>query len=54
MKKVTEWCPFCENEVRIKAIPCVIQTCPKCGKPIRACSLCDMDTVDCTKCEEEK
>lgn len=53
MKKVTEWCPFCDNEVKINAIPCVAQKCPKCGSTIRACCLCDHDNCDCVKCEEE-
>ena len=53
MKKVIEWCSFCENEVKINAVPCVVQKCPRCGKPIKACCMCDPDTCDCTKCERE-
>lgn len=50
---VVEWCPFCEQEVRIEAIPHVKQHCPNCGKPIRACSLCDCDNCDCDDCERK-
>lgn len=50
MKKITEWCSHCGNEVEIDAIKYVKQKCPICGKTIKACCLCDMDEVDCTKC----
>ena len=46
MKKVIEWCSHCEKEVKINAIKCVAQTCPNCGKTIRACCLCDWDTCN--------
>ena len=52
MKKVIEWCSECDTEVKIKAIPFVLQKCPNCGAPIRACCLCDPDTCDCVKCEK--
>lgn len=46
---VTELCPNCEEEVKLKAI-FKVQICPNCGKPIKPCALCDMDKVDCSKC----
>ena len=46
---VTEWCPNCEEEAKLKAI-FKVQICPNCGKPIKPCALCDMDKVDCSKC----
>lgn len=52
MKKIVEWCSECEAEVKIKAIPYVLQKCPNCGAPIRACCLCNPDTCDCEKCEK--
>ena len=50
MKMVTELCPYCDEEVKIKAIKCELQKCPNCGKPIRACCLCDFDECDCEEC----
>lgn len=50
---VYEMCPYCEEEVELKAVPKKMQICPKCGMMIRACSMCDMDTVDCNKCGVE-
>lgn len=43
-----EWCPYCECEVIIKGDCTIKQTCPTCGKPIIACSVCD--TKNCTNC----
>lgn len=43
-----EWCPYCEDEVIIKADCQNIQTCPTCGKPIMACAVCDKK--DCNNC----
>lgn len=45
-------CPWCDHEVMLQAIY-KIQQCPNCKRPIIPCSLCDMDKVDCTKCELE-
>lgn len=44
-----EWCPYCECEVIIKADCNIIQTCPTCGKPIIACSMCEKR--NCSKCK---
>ena len=52
-KTVTEWCPFCEQEVELKAIKYIPQKCPNCGKLIKACSLCDTDKENCTACEKK-
>ena len=49
-KDVYEMCPECETEVKLKA-EFKVQTCPNCGKPIKPCAMCDMDKVDCSKCE---
>ena len=53
MKKIAEWCPFCEQEVEIDAIKFATQACPNCGKPIRACSLCDHNKCNCSTCERK-
>ena len=50
---VTELCPFCEEEVELKAIKYIPQKCPNCGKLIKACSLCDLNKVNCTACEKK-
>lgn len=52
--KVTELCPYCEEEVKLEAIKYKLQECPNCHKKIRACSLCDCDTCDCSKCEKQE
>lgn len=44
-----EWCPFCEDEVELKA-EFKIQICPNCGRPIIPCSICDMERTPCFKC----
>ena len=45
-----EYCPYCENEVELKA-ELKAQKCPQCGKWITPCSLC----MECkTKCKLEK
>ena len=49
--KVWELCPHCEEEVELEAVKCVLQKCPNCGRMIRACSMCDPDKCDCSKCE---
>lgn len=53
MAKVTELCPYCDQEIKLEPRMHVLQRCPKCGAPIRACSLCDCDIVDCDKCEKK-
>ena len=52
-KMVTEWCPFCEEEVEIKA-QMRVQKCPNCGENIIPCCLCDMDKADCANCKLAK
>ena len=52
-EKTTEWCPNCECEVEIDAVPFIEQRCPKCGAPIKACSACDNDICDCNACERK-
>ena len=47
-KEIYEWCPYCEDEVIIKADCTITQVCPTCGKPIIACSMCE--TRDCNNC----
>lgn len=44
-----EWCPYCTDEVVIKADCTIVQKCPTCGKPIVACSVCE--TMDCKNCK---
>ena len=46
--KITEWCGYCENEVKID--DCGVSVCPICGEKILPCSQCDMDKVDCNNC----
>ncbi len=46
---ITEMCPHCEEEVEIKQTISK-QNCPKCGKPILPCSMCDMEETECQKC----
>ena len=50
--KITEFCPFCENEVELDNVKYIEQECPVCHKKIRACSLCDCDKEDCSKCKD--
>lgn len=50
MKKIQEWCSNCCQEVTIDA-EFKEQVCPNCGEIILPCSLCDMDTVECSKCK---
>lgn len=50
---MTEYCPNCDREVKIKSILYITQRCPRCGGPIKACSLCDCDIVDCAKCAKK-
>jgi Zn ribbon nucleic-acid-binding protein len=47
-----ELCPHCSHEnnfVWIEGTSRVIK-CKECGEEMLLCSLCDMDTVDCSKC----
>lgn len=46
MKKVIEYCPFCEDEVELDAV-LTIQTCPNCGKKIIPCCLCEGCKSNC-------
>jgi len=47
---INEWCPCCESEVTLDKV-FQIQECPICGKPIKPCSICDMDKVNCVECK---
>lgn len=47
-----EWCPKCENEVRISTEG--VSKCPICGRSIKPCSMCDMNEVNCSKCKITK
>ena len=53
MPKVDELCPCCDQEVKLEPKMHILQSCPKCGAPIRACSLCDCDIVDCSRCQKK-
>lgn len=53
MRKIAEYCEHCEEEVKIAPIMFIAQKCPKCGHPIKACSMCDCDICDCSKCEQK-
>ena len=53
MSKVVELCPCCDQEVKLEPKMHILQRCPKCGAPIRACSLCDCDVVDCSECQKK-
>ena len=46
---IIEWCPHCEEEVKIKGIA-QKQICPICGEDILPCSLCNHNYVNCNKC----
>ena len=52
---IEEWCPRCEQEVKIKR-GFIKQNCPICGRKILPCSLCDNNEINCNNClaEEEK
>lgn len=43
---IVEWCPNCEKEVEINKD----FTCPECHNRLLPCSQCDMDKVNCNKC----
>jgi len=47
---INELCPYCGAEVELEA-KFKKQRCPDCNEKIKPCSLCDMDQVDCKKCE---
>lgn len=51
--KITEWCPHCEDEVKLKN-EFTRQICPKCGHSILPCSICEhTNDKGChTKCDE--
>jgi len=42
---VDEWCPNCENEVKINGHK--PSNCPECGKLILPCSMCVEEDMDC-------
>jgi hypothetical protein len=48
--KITEYCPHCEQEVKLKD-KFVLQVCPKCKCPIMPCSICE--DMPCDKCPLE-
>ena len=48
-KYVYERCPYCENDVKLKAL-IMKQYCPKCQHLIKPCSLCDPDKTRCNDC----
>lgn len=53
VRKVTEWCPHCETEVKINR-KFAVQICPNCGMYIVPCCMCtDYDNCDKCKLDEE-
>lgn len=48
-----ECCPHCGCEVQLKC-EFKMQRCPKCGKLIAPCNLCNHDLCDCSKCKLNK
>lgn len=44
-----EYCPHCDSEVNLH-YDFKKQVCPKCGKLIAPCNLCNHDVCDCAKC----
>lgn len=51
VRKVTEWCPHCETEVKLKG-KMAVQECPNCGMYIVPCSMCDYG--GCADCEYDR
>lgn len=51
MEKIVEWCPHCGQETEIDRLG---GKCEHCGHFLKPCSLCNMDIVDCSKCEKDK
>ena len=49
MRKITEYCPHCNDEEEIDETGGI---CSGCGHFLKPCSLCDMDNVNCKDCEE--
>ena len=47
MEKITEYCPYCNDETEIEETGAV---CSYCGHFLKPCSLCDMDKVKCNEC----
>ena len=47
---ITEWCPLCESEVVLDNT-FKIQKCPSCKNPIKPCSMCDMNKLNCNGCK---
>lgn len=43
-----EMCPHCETEQPL-VNGFVVHTCIECGEPLFPCSLCDMDSVNCSE-----
>lgn len=57
VETLNEWCPYCEEEQEIKVINrdyYQVFKCPNCGAALILCSICDHDSVVCTKCELSK
>lgn len=50
---IDDICPHCGEEVVLKSV-FSNQKCPKCGKLISPCSLCDMNICDCNNCPLQK
>ena len=48
MAKITEYCPYCNDETEIEETGAV---CSYCGHFLKPCSLCDMDKVKCNECK---
>lgn len=47
---IQEQCPYCDNLVDLPPYMGIYE-CPECGELIVACSLCDMDSVNCDGCK---
>lgn len=49
--EIYEWCDNCGMETKIGENG---GNCEHCGKFLLPCSLCDMDNVNCNKCQYKK
>jgi predicted RNA-binding Zn-ribbon protein involved in translation (DUF1610 family) len=52
MSTITEYCPYCEEEVEMPAI-FSLHECPSCDAIIAPCSICDIDRHICSQCPLE-